>query len=278
MKFSIVMAYYNRKQLLLNTLYSISLSTIPKSDYEVIIVDDASSDEHKLTDIENIYGLQIKVYRIELVDKWWVNPCVPYNLGFKYSSGDYIVIQNPECLHFGDMLLYFNNYMDVNKYLSASCYSINQQMVNSISAVPKDTEYFKYIGKIINPITSHMITLNGGLGFYNHPTYRPVHFHFTSCINRIELYDLGGFDMRYANGIAYDDNEFITRIRRKCMDMIILPPSPLTLHQWHYSADSYTQLNTTAQTVDQLLYKNEQLFTEVTRNETGWKVNQKCGI
>jgi glycosyltransferase involved in cell wall biosynthesis len=266
MKFSIVMAYYNRKQLLLNTLYSISLSTIPKSDYEVIIVDDASSDEHKLTDIENIYGLQIKVYRIELVDKWWVNPCVPYNLGFKYSSGDYVVIQNPECLHFGDMLLYFNAYMNRNTYLSASCYSINQQMANSISAVPKDTEYFKHIGKIINPITNDKILSTGGLGFYNHPVHRPLHFHFTSCINRQELYDLGGFDMRYANGIGYDDDEFVVRLRRKWMDMTILPPSPLTLHQYHYTSGSCKQLT------------NHQLFTEVTRNETGWKVNQKCGI
>ena len=102
--FSIVMAYHNRKPLLLHTLRSIAASTQAKYT-EVIIVDDGSSDDHRLEDIVDDYPFVIKLIRQETEDKWYINPCIPFNLGIKEATGDIIVIQNPECFHLGDVLL-----------------------------------------------------------------------------------------------------------------------------------------------------------------------------
>ena len=79
---SIVMAYHDRKPLLLQTLKSISFSS--QVDYtEIIIVDDGSSEEHRLDNINEevieLTGkkLDIKVIRIEPENKWYSNPCIP---------------------------------------------------------------------------------------------------------------------------------------------------------------------------------------------------------
>ena len=46
---SICMTYYNRRPQLYRTLRTIEQSALPREDYEVIIVDDASAEEYKLT-------------------------------------------------------------------------------------------------------------------------------------------------------------------------------------------------------------------------------------
>ena len=51
MKISIVTAYYNRRQLLINTLKSISKTS--HNDFEVIVVDDGSTEENKIDDLPN---------------------------------------------------------------------------------------------------------------------------------------------------------------------------------------------------------------------------------
>lgn len=44
-KISVVVPTYNREELLKETLRSLSSQSIPKSEYEVIVVDDGSTDE-----------------------------------------------------------------------------------------------------------------------------------------------------------------------------------------------------------------------------------------
>ncbi len=92
MKISIVTAYYNRRQLLINTLKSISKTS--HDDFEVIVVDDGSTEENKIGDLPNEYPF-LKVIRVEPEDKWYINPCVPFNRGFKEASGEIVILQNP---------------------------------------------------------------------------------------------------------------------------------------------------------------------------------------
>lgn len=119
---SIVMAYHNRKSQTLITLDTIEKSAI--KDIEVIIVDDGSNDENRLNDIIHNYSFRIKLFRIEPDDKHWVNPCVPYNLGFKHACGDIIIIQNPEVCHINDIISYTVNNLKSDQYLVYSCYAL----------------------------------------------------------------------------------------------------------------------------------------------------------
>lgn len=90
---SIVSAYYNRKPQFYRTLKSISSSEI--KDFEYIVADDGSSNEHRLEDLINEFPF-LRVIRVEPKDKWYVNPCIPFNKGIFESKGNIILLQNPE--------------------------------------------------------------------------------------------------------------------------------------------------------------------------------------
>ena len=49
MNVSIAIAYYNRLEIFKKTLQSIALSKLDKDLYEVVVCDDASNEENKLT-------------------------------------------------------------------------------------------------------------------------------------------------------------------------------------------------------------------------------------
>lgn len=205
---SVVMAYYNRKQLLLNTLESIKKfsNDVP---YEIIVVDDGSSAEHQLRDIK-----AIKLVEIPKEKKTWVNSCIPFNVGFKEAKGDIIVIQNPECAHNGSILQYTKDNVNDSNYISFGCYSL-----------PENGD---------KNIINRVVPVEGQAGWYNNSRFRPVGYHFCSAITKKNLNGLGGFDERFAHGIDYDDNEFLTRIKRKNLDVRIVD-EPFVFHQYHYT-------------------------------------------
>jgi len=201
---SIVMAYYDRQVLLKKTLDSIK-----GDDFEVIIVNDGSP---KID--ESIYpDMDIKTIDIE---KKYPNSCIPFNIGFKYAKGDIIVIQNPECMHVGDIVSEAKHCGD--NYLSFACYSIS-----------KDTVFDE------NNIINRVVRFDGDDGWYNHHNYRPVDYHFCTAISKKNLNKLGGFDEIYKYGLAYEDNEFISRVRSN-MNVIRIT-KPFVVHQWHYSGN-----------------------------------------
>jgi len=120
---SIVTAYYNRKDLFRRTLKSISQSVV--KDLEVVVVDDGSSHEHRLESLFEEFPF-LKIMRLEAGDKWYTNPCVPFNVGIKAASGDIVILQNPECFHSGDILSYVDKNLTQNDYFAFSTYALIQ--------------------------------------------------------------------------------------------------------------------------------------------------------
>jgi len=263
---SIVSAYYNRKDLLFNTLKSLENSN--HKDFEFIVVDDCSDDEHRVEDFENIFPF-LKVIRLEKKDKWYINPCVVFNVGFKQVKGNIVVIQNPECLHIGDVLDVASKIKE-DEYISFGCYSINKEKTEKLIDLFYDKENknlsIDSLLRIIEP-EYRSVGSDGDNGWYNHPLIRPVGYHFCSAITKKNLDDLGGFDERYAMGIAYDDNEFLQRINKKGLK-IKITTYPFVTHQWHYSGHNYQNMDTNA-----LIKKNKDLLN-ITINESSWTVNK----
>lgn len=264
------MSYYNRREQLLKTLYSISLSVMNKENIEIIIVDDCSDNEHKITDLnKGIFGLTIKVIEVKKEDKWWINPCVPFNMGFKETSGDIVVIQNPECIHFGDCLTIINENIKDNTYINFACYSINQGTTEKILKLDNNSNILINIESIISPMYNGYVLETGDNGWYNHKIFRPVFYHFLSAMYKKDLYDLNGFDARYAEGISFDDNEFLRRIIRKNMRVNIVN-YPFVIHQWHYTGNN----NIDSSRAAQLVRKNENLYNNITMQEKTFKANK----
>ena len=208
LRVSIVMAFYNRQELLDKTLESLERSTV--KDYELIIVDDASAIP--------LVCSKAKIIRVEKKDKWYNCSAIAWNRGMREATGDLIILQSPECYHVGDILSYAVNNIKPNLYLSFGCYSINKAETEEL-----------HRGKL--PVIVNAL-VDGHTGWYNHTKYRPCAYHFCSAILRNDLDIIGGFDERYAYGVAFDDDEFIRVIRYIGMDVKIID-SPYVIHQFH---------------------------------------------
>ncbi len=263
---SIVTAYHNRKKIFIKTLERFKKSSF--TDFEVIAVDDCSHEDERLEDLVDEFPF-LKIVRLEKKDKWYVNPCVPFNVGFNHASGDKIIIQNPECLHSDDILNFVNENLIDNDYLSFACYSLSEIQTSAVLQL-NDFKSF------INPSTYKKISVvnDGDEGWYNHSLYRPKSYHFCTAITKKDLKELGGFDERFATGVAFDDDEFIHRIRLKLNVRFI--DDFVALHLWHYGNDKNATV-TNRVNMDNKFWemwnKNNYLFNYVTKIENKYTIN-----
>lgn len=261
---SIVSAYYNRKPQFYRTLKSISSSEI--KDFEYIVVDDGSSNEHRLEDLINEFPF-LRVIRVEPKDKWYVNPCIPFNKGIFESKGNIILLQNPECLHVHDVLKYVNENVDDTKYLTISAYAINEKLTNFdlLNHIKANTvpQFLKSLPQKITDDATYT-------GWYNHTKYRPAYYHFCAAMTKKNMELLNGFDERYGEGIACDDEEFVIRIGRLGLKKIIVDEVSV-IHQWHLPS-IYMMPN-----ASKLREKNG-LLLNITRIETGYRAANNLTI
>ncbi|MBS1550259.1 MAG: glycosyltransferase [Bacteroidetes bacterium] len=252
---SIVTAYYNRKQLFIHTLKSIKHQN-SKHLLEVIAVDDGSEENERLEDLLFEFPF-LKIIRLERKNKWYHNSCIPFNIGFKAAKGKQIIIQNPECLHYGDILDFTHNNLEINKYLSFGCYSLDKDTTNNIEALISN----KSIDSIIDK-KNDFARNDGDAGWYNHSIYRPRAYHFCTAITKKDLNSLGGFDELFSLGIAYDDDEFLSRIKKKKLNLQFVD-NKLVLHQNHYNPDSNSFQNRDYKM--HLMARNLKLFNKLSK-------------
>lgn len=259
---SIVTTYFNRKKQFINTLKSLELSKV--KDFEVIAVDDGSDENECIKNLESDFKF-LKTYKINKKDKWYQNPCIPFNIGFSLSKGDKIIIQNAECLHYSDILSRTEENLNHYNYLSFANYSIDKEMTKRINKCEKIKEFIDSY-----PMNDNRFDFygNGVNGWYNHGIYRPCAFHFCSAITRKNLIELNGFDEHYANGICYDDNEILYRINLKGLK-IIFEDDFKSIHQYHekfyYNKDNYMSLENI----------NKNIFYNLTQRRLSYKVNDR---
>lgn len=227
MRISIVSGYYNRKELFYQTLKSITKSKF--KDFEFIVVDDGSSEDQRLDDLQPEFPF-LKIIRLKKENKWYINPCITFNIGIREAKGEIIVLQNPECLHVHDILSYFDEHVDNSNYISMSAYGLNPELTATLPQYCENGTLQEFFSSL--PQKAYI----GGtaLGWYNHSKFRPVHFHFCSAMSRTSMSKLNGFDERYAQGVGYDDDEIIVRIRMLGLKLII-EDNLSVIHQYHPS-------------------------------------------
>lgn len=212
---SIILPYYNRKELLLQTLNSFEYFYSDK-DLEVVIVDDVSDDEHRLEDSID-FNLNIKLVRLK--DKTGINPCYPYNVGVRESNGDILILSSPETFHTNSIFDVTNNFesMDDDTYFLFSVFCLtDKNIIESISNLE-----FTGVLNIINNVKSkfyqnlgeNSYPFNNNYGsWYTHSIHRPSGLNFFTAISRNRFYNLSGFDERFRGGTGFDDDEFRDRL------------------------------------------------------------------
>lgn len=120
------------------------------------------------------------------------NPCVPINMGVAVATGDVIVLTNPEVVHRLPILSGMRDRLSElgeMGYVAAACRAHGKWLCHSTDMPPD-----RALGRVPSP---------PGAGL-----------HFCSMLHR-SLFDIaGGFDERYRDGQAYEDNDFLWRLDR----------------------------------------------------------------
>lgn len=264
MKVSIVMANYNRRKLLINSLKSIQYYNKDR-DIEVIIVDDASSKQESIIDIPDLFSIPIVVIPITKEEKHWTYDGIPFNIGFSYARGELIIIQNPENFHVGDIVAYAQKYIRKNIFLSFALYSMNQADTDNLykKAISKNILQGEKVLKIISPLVGRKeVWTDGDTCWYNHSLHQPAGHHLISAILKTDLEELGGFDERYAHGFAYSDFELRERMKKKGMITKIVD-YPFAIHQRH-ELSAYIKMA-------KEFRANAEMFNNVTSRERGFR-------
>ncbi len=234
---SIVITYFNREKQVLKSLDSFLQYSY---NFNVIIVDDNSPKKLNLKE----YPFEIIVLRLK--NKNWICPAPVFNFGFieaLKNKPKYIIIQNAECYHKGDILGYILKNCTDKNYLTFGCYSLGK-------------------GENIDKIDLNNVGAisNGDSAWYNHSRYRPEALHFCSALTSENLVRINGFDERFAMGLGYEDNYLIHQIR--CLGLKIeIIDEPFVFHQYHYDQKAF-EFNTiiysrNAQICKELKKKNE---------------------
>jgi glycosyltransferase involved in cell wall biosynthesis len=213
---SIVMGYYNRKEQCLLTLDSLELSSF-KEGIEVIVVDDGSEDFHSLEDSIHAYTFAIRLIKVPRSVKTWRNPVVAYNIGIYHAVGEWVILQNPEVCHVGDICAHVST-LNKENYYAFTVIALAEEGYNS------DVKRHGFKPSVLNTGIPVM--------FFQHPVYRPRALHFCTAVHRSKLDGVGGFNDAMMNGVDYDDDEFLTRIQRVCKETIHLEV-PIAIHLWH---------------------------------------------
>jgi len=259
MKISIAMAYYNRLAQFTKTLETIALSK-HKDLLEIIVMDDGSDEESKADKVVVPEGLDVKIFYIPGETRTWINPCIPYNMAFKKVTGDIVIIQNPECMHLGNIIDYVLKNSTEENYISFAALSV---LNNALT--PEDYEKIASI-----PVSEvHPYLVKYALAWHNHKFYRPYAYHFLTAITRNNLEALKGFDERYGPGYCFDDNEFVARIKRKGLRIDFPSENEfIALHQCHSH-----QKPKRFPSLGPLHDRNHKLFLDVTQKETTWSAD-----
>jgi glycosyltransferase involved in cell wall biosynthesis len=175
---SIVMPYYMRQEALDRSLDSIRRN-YPGNDFEIVICDDGSPIPVRAEGCK-VVSLPMKGHAL--------NPCVPINRAVAASSGDVIVLTNPEVEHRSPILQAMAEGLGEDDYVMAACRDESGVWLCS----------------------SHVLPGGNGRG----PMPPGSGFHFCAMLHRSLFDRAGGFDEDYRGGQAFDDNDWLFRLQR----------------------------------------------------------------
>lgn len=196
-KYSLLMPYYKRSHQLKSTLLSFSkLYAEQRKDYEVIIVNDVKSsmgqgEDFKLKDITDKFKKSINIKIIAGGSEECWNPAPAFQMAASVAEGEYLVLTNPECVHRTDILAELDQEFaqDPSVYVICSCWAIPQMSLGTEDPLPPGQ-------------------------WYQHSQHRNVEVHFCTALSKQIYNRVGGFDVNYAKGMGFDDDDFRNRLKQ----------------------------------------------------------------
>ena len=223
---SIVMTSSNRSKQTYMTLDTIKKSKYP--DIHIIIVDDSDVDPIKQEELYK-YPFHIDFISINRSNKKWHNPVVNYNIGFKFIKGVKVIIQNAEVCHIGDVLAYMSN----NTILDNNYYVFDVKASKSFDA--NDIIYKS------NTNTTDIYKNDDLYSMWYQGRSRICNYHFLTGMTRNTFDLIKNFSYDYAFGSAYDDDDFLLKIKSKNINIVNLFQDDYNIGGIHLYHESSTK-------------------------------------
>lgn len=214
-----------RRQQTLFTLKTIKNSKI-SHQVQVVIVEDSNSGGTCIPQ-EMLEEIGLFIDHVIIRNKFWINPCVNYNIGFRLALSDKIIIQNGEVCHVGDICLKANSEVIPGKYIVFDVIALKRPELNSTLHNRGITPFCRTRGNL-NPRNA---------AWYQHHRQRNANLHFLTAISSKDLEKIGGgFDLDYSMATCFDDPAFINQLKSIDIKFVNIPESGYSLlgiHQWH---------------------------------------------
>lgn len=243
-KISLVIPTYNRSDLVLNLLQSIS-TIQKKSEIEIIVVDDGSEDD-QFQRLKKIKGVHI----------YHLNENVGYtlatNFGASKATGEYILLLNNDTILLPTTILRLENYLDTNPDVWAVAPKILWQDLT----IQEFGSYVDLQGKAVN--------LGVGYG-RQHPqvqfTREAVYASAACLLIRNRIWNLlEGFDETFAPAY-YEDSDLCLRIWQAGGKLVVLHNAEVI----HIGSQSYDSVMGSALKSTQM-EKNRKAFSKKWRD------------
>ena len=216
MKYSFVITYFKRAELLNNTLVSFKHFYGARNDYEILILEDKKNvlDTIEHEALLNVLGrFELPIVHKELEFDNYSCPCSAMNYGVDIANGQYIILTNPECMHSVDILKGFDEEFgkNPNVYIVASCLNI----VKCTKEIENFSD-FKYAAR-------EWYQLSGG----KHNRC----LNWCTSLSKVNYMDIGGFNEEYDKGLGRADVVFAKMVQQKLP--FVLRDDLISWHQSH---------------------------------------------
>lgn len=221
MKLSVIYSIYNRTLLFSRGLETVKRQTMDPRDFELIVVDDSSTEDIKAI-LEPLKGqINIRYVRYDrtkhpiwqemnpngIEENWYHTQAISANIGLRLSQGDICCISQPEILH--------NPESFTNGWKMASNYK--QVFAENLWATDQFNQWMDK-GEWQDYSYDSLLEIATKFGKEYEPNHMPDQQHYemywyTEYFPRALALEIGGVDLKYQCGVYAEDDQFRARMR-----------------------------------------------------------------
>lgn len=184
---SVVMPFW-RRQAILELNLAAYRSLYPGDDIEIVIADDGSPEP---ATVVGEFPWPVRLVRLP-TKAAALNPCTAFNAGVAASSGDVLVLTNPEVVHRAPILVDMLEQLirlGPKGYVAAACWGVKKEW------------WYCHSTKMPAPEEVGRAKMPEGAGL-----------HFCAMLSRRLYEEVGGFSEEYRDGTGYDDNDLLWKL------------------------------------------------------------------